>query len=144
MPRYSAGVVTGAGSTTLPIISLYAAAAVGARIREIGATNTTATEVVLKLIRMTTTGTRGSALTNAKHDPASAAAGCSAYGTHTVTATNTDMGYRTVLGAAIGSGVIWTFGDSGLVIPVGTGNGIGIMVGSGTGQACSCYIVWDE
>ena len=146
MARYSAGCLTTAGSTTLPIISLYAIAAVGASVREIGVFNTTATAVALKLVRLTTAGTQGAGLTEGKYDPNSVAASCTAFNTHSSTGPTLgdDLGYRTVLGAAIGSGVIWTFGEHGLEIPVGTGNGIGIIVENGTGQACQAYIVWDE
>lgn len=145
MARYSAGGLTSAGSTTLPIISLYSAAAVGGKIREIGLTNTTATAVALKLVRLTTAGTQGANLVEGKHDPDSAAASSTAVGTHTVAPTlGDDLGYRATLGAAIGAGVIWTFGDAGLRIPVGTANGIGVIVENGTGQACQAYITWDE
>lgn len=146
MPRYSAGVKTGAGSTTLPLISLYASAAVGAKIREIGAFNTTATAVDIKLTRMTTAGTQGAGLTEAPHDPDGPAASCTAVTTHSGTAPTlgADLGYRASLGAAIGAGVIWTFGDQGIRIAVGTGNGIGILIENGTGQALQAYIVWDE
>lgn len=146
MARYSAGVRTGAGSTTLPIISLYAAAAVGGRIREISVFNTTTTAVALHIVRLAATGTQGAGLAEAKHDPASATAGCTAFTTHSVdpTAGAIVMGYHASLGAAIGAGVIWTFGDSGLVIPVGTSNGIGVIVSTGTGQVCDATIVWDE
>jgi hypothetical protein len=48
------------------------------------------------------------------------------------------------LGAAIGAGVIWTFGDQGIRIPTGTANGVGVVVENGTGQACQVYMVWDE
>ena len=144
MARYSAGVRTGAGSTSLPIISLYAAAAVGGTIREIGVFNTTTTAVAIEVVRLSTTGTQGAGLTEAEHDPPQATASCTGFTTHTVTATSTSLGYRTVLGAAIGSGIIWTFGDTGLRIEVGTGNGIGVQVATGTGQVCDAYIVWDE
>jgi hypothetical protein len=145
MARYSAGVLTGAGSTTLPIVSLYSAAAVGAKIREIGVFNTTATAVALKLVRLTTAGTQGAGLVEAKHDADSAAASATAVTTHTVAPTlGDDLGYRASLGAAVGAGVIWTFGDSGLRVPVGTANGIGVIVENGTGQACQAYVVWDE
>lgn len=146
MPRYSAGVRTGAGSTTLPIISIYAAAAVGCRVREIGVFNTTATAVALHVVRLAATGTQGAGQVEAKHDPASAAAGCTVFTTHTVDPTSgvIDLGYRTTLGAAVGSGVIWTFGDSGLVLPVGTTSGIGVIVSTGTGQVCDAYVVFDE
>lgn len=145
MARFNSGALTTAGSTTLPIISLYSAAAVGAKIREIGVFNTTTTAVAIKLARFTTAGTQGTGLVEAKHDPDSAAASCTAFNTHSVAPTlGDDLGYRASLGAAVGAGVIWTFGDSGLRIPVGTANGIGIIIENGTGQACQAYIVWDE
>jgi hypothetical protein len=146
MARYVAGAkAAGAGSTTLPSGSLYAAAATAAKLREVGIFNTTATAVDFRLVRLSITGTQGAALTENNYDLASAAASaCQAFNTHTVTATATDLGYRASLGAAIGAGVIWTFGDSGLVIPVGTSNGIGIEVENGTGQIVQFYFVWDE
>lgn len=145
MARFSAGVLTGAGSTTLPIISLYAGSTGGGRIREIGIFNTTATSVALKLCRISTAGTSSAIATIANHDPNSGPPLCSPRQTHSSTGpTITDAGYRTVLGAAIGAGTIWTFGDTGLVIATGTGNGIGVVVENGTGQACQAYIVWDE
>jgi len=146
MPRYSAGCKTGAGSTTLPLISLYAAAAAVGKIREIGAFNTTSTAVDIKLVRLTTAGTQGAGLVEAKHDPLCSAANCSAFNTHSSTGPTLgdDLGYRASLGAAIGSGVIWTFGDTGLILPVGVANGVGIIIESGTGQILQAYIVWDE
>lgn len=146
MARYSAGVRTGAGSTTLPIISIYAAAGSGCTLREIGVTNTTATAVALHVIRLAATGTQGTGLAEAKHNPRSAAAACTAFTTHTADPTSgaTDMGYRTTLGAAIGSGFAFTFGDDGLAIDAGTSNGIGVIVSTGTGQVIDAYLVWDE
>lgn len=145
MARYSAGAKTTAGSTSLPIISLYSAASVGAKIREIGVTNTTSTTVDVKLIRLTSTGTQGAGLTEAKYDPDSKSADCGAFNTHSANpGLGDDLGYRASLGAAIGAGVIWTFGDAGIRIPTGTANGVGVIVENGTGQPCQAYIVWDE
>ena len=145
MPRYSAGVKSGAGSTTLPIFSLYAAASVGGALRQIAISNTTTSPVDLKLVRMTTAGTQGSGLTEAKHDPDSAAASCTAFTTHSGAPTlGDDLGYRWSLGGAIGSGVVEVFGGDGLEIKPGTGNGIGVIVENGTGQACQVYAVWEE
>ena len=145
MARYSAGVKTGAGSTTLPIISLYNTASVAANVREIGVFNTTSTAVDIKLTTMTTQGTPGSGLTEASYDNAKATAACTAFTTHTIAPTlGSDLGYRASLGAAVGAGVIWTFGDSGIRVGTGTANGIGVIVENGTGQACQAYIVWDE
>jgi len=148
--RYSAGDLTGAGSTTLPILSIYSGAASLGSIREIGIFNTTASAVALYLSRLTTAGTQGANLTEARHNPKRPAAACTVHGTHTVAPTKgDDLGYRVVLGPAIGAGVIWTFGDDGLLVTApdaveAVTNGIGILVENGTGQACQAYIVWDE
>jgi hypothetical protein len=144
MPRYSVGARTSAGSTTLPIISLYSVAAQNFSIVEIGVSNTTATAVALKLCKLTTTGTQGTALTEQVVDDFGPASGCQAFNTHTVAPTVVDIGYNVTLGAAIGSGWIWTFGGAGLAVPVATTNGAGIIVATGTGQICDAYIVWDE
>jgi hypothetical protein len=145
MARYSAGVKTTAGSTTLPIISLYAVAGCAPKIREVGLFNTTANAVDLKLVRLTTAGTQGAGITEAKYDPDSNTAQCTAFTTHSGNPTlGDDLGYRASLADAIGAGVIWTFGDTGIRVPTGTGNGVGVIVENGTGQACQAYIVWDE
>lgn len=146
MSRYSAGCLTGAGSTTLPIISLYSSGSGFARIREIGLFNTTNTAVALKLVRITTAGTKGTALTNAKQDPDSPPALSTAFNTHSSTGPTIgdDLGYRCVLGAAVGSGVVWTFGETGLEVALSSTGAIGVIVENGTGQACQAYIVWDE
>jgi hypothetical protein len=143
--RYSAGLLTTAGSTTLPIIALVGASTIRPRIWEIGVFNTTATAVALKLVRMTTAGTPGTAASAiATHIPEDSAPVAAVRGTYSVTATMTDAGYRCVLGAAVGSGCIWTFGDSGFVLPAATAAGVGIVVENGTGQACQAYFVWSE
>ena len=145
MARYSAGVRTAAGSTVLPSFSIYAAAGVGGTIREIGIFNTTATAVALALRRLTTAGTQGAGQTEAAHNNDFVAASCTVVTTHTVAPDlGDDFGYRAPLGAAVGSGVIWTFGGPGLVIPPGTANGIGVIVASGTGQVLDGWVVWDE
>ena len=145
MARYSAGVKTGAGSTTLPIISIYGIAGVGGKVREIGVFNTTNTAFDIKLVTLTSAGTQGAGQTETKHDPDSGAAQCTVFTTHTAgTPVGADLGYRASLGAAVGAGVIWTFGDTGLRFSPGTANGIGVVVENGTGQAAQAYIVWDE
>lgn len=146
MPRFSAGCKTSAGSTTLPLISLYAIAASSGTLREVGCFNTTTTAVDIKLVRLTSAGTPGAALTEAEHDPSGVAASCTAANTHSSTppSLGDDLGYRASLGAAIGAGVIWTFGDAGIRITVGTANGVGVIIENGTGQALQAYIVWDE
>ncbi len=146
MARYSAGALAaGAGSTTLPSGSIYATASVSFAVRECGIYNTTATAAAYKLSLLTTRGTVGSGLTAAKQDDNSAAASATPFNTHTVAPTlGSDLGYRCQLGAAVGSAMVWTFGDRGLRAPLGTANGIGVIVENGTGQVLQLYFVWDE
>lgn len=146
MARYSSGTrSTGAGSTTLPVGALVAAAAVGGTVVEIGVFNTTVVACAIKLARLTTAGTPGAGLVEAEHSQQGATASCTAYDTYTSTGpTLIDLGYRASLGAAVGSGVIWSFGGPGLVIPVATTEGIGIVVAVGTGQILDWYVVWEE
>lgn len=146
MARFSGGAISaGAGSTTLPLVSVYAAAAVSGAIREVGVFNTTATNVNVKLVRLTSVGTAGAAITVAAQVDRSAAASMTMVNTHTVAPTlGADLGYRASLGAAIGSGVIWTMADRGIEMPVAVTNGIGVIIESGTGQVCEIYFVWDE
>ena len=150
MARFSAGDRTAAGSTTLPIMSVYSGAASTGTLREVGVFNTTATALEIFLSRLSTTGTQGAGLTEAPFNPKKPVAVCTAFTAHTVAPTlGDDLGYRAVLGAAVGSGVIWTFGDDGLVITLADSaelvtTGIGILVENGTGQICQTYMVWDE
>lgn len=137
---------TGAGSTTLPIASLYAPAGADPLVYEVGVFNTTTTQVAIALIRLTSTGTVGAAQAETAVDDPGATATATAVNTHTVAPGITAGAFLRMgsLGAAIGSGVIWTFGERGLRIPKGTANGLGIIVATGTGQVCDCYFEWSE
>ena len=138
-----AGRSTIAGTTVRGLFSLYATASVGAKVREVGVFNTTTTAVAVALVRFTSTGTQGAALTEADYDAANPAI-CTGFAGHTADATVGQLFRQISLGAAIGSGVIWTFGDSGILIPVGTANGIGIIIPTGTGQICDYHLDFDE
>lgn len=146
MSRFAAGVLTGAGSTTLPLISLYGGTGIIPRVREIGVFNTSSTAVALKLVRLSTTGTQGTNLVESALnaiDPSAAVA--TAWGTHTVAPTiSFDLGYRTILGASPGSGMVWTFDDFEFTIDKVANQGVGIIVENGTGQICQAYIKWTE
>lgn len=145
MARFSAAARTTAGSTTLPIFSLYNTAATNASIIEIGVSNTTSTAVSLKVVRVSTAGTQGTALTEVSHETIAASSVCQAFNTHSGAPTITagDI-VACTLGGAIGSGWVWTFGAHGLYTGLAaTGNGIAL-VPTGTGQACDVYFVWDE
>lgn len=146
MARFSAAFrSTGAGSTTLPIASLFAPAAAQPVIYEVGIFNTTTTAVAIALRRVTATGTVGAAEVELGLDDTAATATATAVNTHTVTPTFVTGNLRVAtLGAAAGSGVIWTFSERGLRIPQGTGNGIVVVPLVGTGQICDVYFEWAE
>ena len=146
MAAYAVGARTTAAPTaTLPAISLYSTAAVDFCILEIGITNTTAVACTVGLCRLTSAGTVGAALTEANLDQASVLPTCTAFNSHTsIGPTLVDLGYRWSLGAAVGSGVIWTFQPLELTVIPATTNGIGVYCPSGTGQVLDCYIKWIE
>lgn len=144
---HAAGRGSGIGSATLPFASLYATAACRPRVVEVGVFNSTATAVVLKLQRVTTTGTQGATVTASFEDDSSQTAVATAKDAHTVAPTLGGVIRYFSLGAAIGSGVIWSFGGGktpGLIIPNTTGDGLALIVATGTGQICDWYFVWDE
>ena len=146
MARYSiAGRSTIAGTTLRGQFSLYAVASRTGRVREVGLFNTTTTAYATSFVRFTATGTQGTALTEANYDDGAPDPQMTGFAGHTADATVGDTLRQVSLGAAIGAGVIWTFGDSGLVIPAGTGNGVGPIAPSGlTGQITDYYLDWDE
>jgi hypothetical protein len=149
MARFSGAWKTaGAGTAnTLPMASLYAIAAVRPVIREIGVFNTTANAFDVALRRATSLGGThaGAASAELPEDDTVRVADAVLIDTDTGTAPTLTSGNLRVasLGAAIGSGVIWTFGGNGLVIPDGTANGVCI-VGLASPQICTVYFVWDE
>lgn len=150
MARHSLGAkATGAGSTTLPSMALHGVAGNGGTVRELGIFNTTNTAADYKVARLSSAGTPGSTVTapaaqlsQTVLSAAPALVLCQAY--TSTGPTLTDLGYRVSLGAAIGAGVIWTFGDAGLQISNSTASGIGTVVENGTGQLTQQYYVWDE
>ena len=150
MARFSAGIRTTAGTILRPMMSIYSAAASTGTLREVGCFNTTATAVEIALFRLTTADNKGAAIVESAYNPKGPPALCVTTTTHTGDETlGEDLGYRAVLGAAIGSGVIWTFGDDGLMISLADSaelvtTGIGLILENGTGQACQAYMVWDE
>ena len=143
MARFAiSGRATIAGTSALPLVSLYATAAVRPRIVEIGVWNTTATELVVAVVRLTTAGTQGAGLTEVPEDSPPHAALATGFAGHTVGPTIGGEVRRATLAAAKGSGVIWTFAD--LEITEGTANGVGLIVPSGTGQILDYHVTWDE
>jgi hypothetical protein len=145
VPTFSAGIRTGAGSTTLPIISLYGIAGINGHIQEIGVSNTTAVAVALKIVRLSTAGTSTAITSFLKYDAAGPSAQCTPRGTHSSTGpTITESGHFVTLPGVVGATVIWTFKYPGLMTDVGTANGVGVIPATGTGQVLDAYIVWEE
>ncbi len=146
MPVYAHGSrATVVGTSARAILSIYGTTGVIVKVREIGVFNTTSTAVAIAVARMTTATNVGTGLAE---NLVSASAGPAA--TATVFAGHTGDGgvggiiRQASLGAAVGSGVIFTFGGNGLVINNATADGIGIIIPTGTGQICDLYIEWEE
>jgi len=145
MSRYSiAGRSTVAGTTVRAVASLFAIASRSLKVREVGVFNTTSTAVAVALVRFTNATGVGAGLTEVAYDELGPAPNGTGFAGHTADgAVGSPIRYAS-LGAAIGSGVIWTFGETGIIINAGTANGIGIICPTGTGQILDYYIDWDE
>lgn len=145
MARHSFGMrSTVVGTAARAMLSLFAPASSGARIREVGVFNTTATAVAVALSRFTNATGVGAGQTEGEYDEDAAPPLATIFAGHTADGGVGQQIRVATLSAAPGAGVIWTFGDSGLVIQPGTANGIGIVTHTGTGQLCDLYIDWDE
>jgi hypothetical protein len=147
MARFSAaGRTTSAGTNLLPSAAIVGATTVRPRILEIGVFNTTATACCVGVVRITTAGTPGASVSIAKESDTAQAPLATVNNTYTSTGPTITAGVlrQASLGAAIGSGVIWTFADVGLVIPDATAAGIGLIVPTGTGQILDFYVEWNE
>ncbi len=147
MATFAAGVKTSAGTVQWPIISVFSSALNQCNVMEVGVFNTTTTAFDIRLVRFTAAGTVGAGLVEACLDNPLLVGGGMAFTTHTAgTPTLVDLGYRASVGAAIGAGVIWTFGGEGIEIPAGAGtiNGVGVGIENGAGQASQAYIKWIE
>lgn len=144
MARYSAGMTAaGAGTTVRPILGILSTATISPVLREVALWNTTTTACTYRLVNFTA-GTAGTGQTERKHRRNAPAASCLVSGLWTADATiGEDTGYRMVLGAAIGSGAILTFGAEGLEAELGSTSGLGL-VPVGTGQVCEVMMTWDE
>ena len=144
MRAYGGGRITTAATATLPAGSLYAIANRPLYVVEVGIFNTTITATNVALGRFSTAGTPGSGFTEMSEDNEITPV-ATLFDSHTSTAPTLVGTYaRGDLGAAIGAGVIFTFGGKGLRVPAGTGNGVGLLCLNGTGQIWDFYYAWDE
>ena len=141
----AATLATGAGSTTLGMVSLYGSANGGGIIRKITVENPSTSAVDIAVRRATTAGTQGASIDeqNWQDGPAPQ---CQAVQAHTVGPTLV-AGWidRYQFPASMaGAVVVWTYEGSGLVIPKGTSNGIVVLPAAGTGQLCVVTFQWEE
>lgn len=145
MARFAvAGRATVIGTTVRAMASVFAVASRTLKIREVHVFNTTTTAVAVSLVRFTNATGVGAGLTEVLYDEASPAQNGTGFAGHTADGAVGSAICQATLGAAAGSGVIWTFGDTGIIIAAGTANGIGIICPTGTGQICDYAIHWDE
>ncbi len=139
-----AGRGTVVGTSLRAMASLFAIAARTVVVREVGVFNTTSTALAVALARFTNATGVGAGLTEAPWNTEGPAPNATGFAGHTADGGVGGVVRQASLGAAIGSGIIWTFGGAGLRIPAGTANGIGIIVPTGTGQICDYYFDWEE
>ena len=145
MARFSiAGRSTVAGTTLRAIASLFAVASRTMKLREVGVFNTTSTALAVALVRFTNATGVGAGLTEVAYDEAGPAPNGTGFAGHTADGAVGSAIRQASLPAAVGGGVIWTFGDTGLIVAAGTANGIGIICPTGTGQILDYYFDWDE
>lgn len=139
-----AGRSTVAGTNVRALASVFNTAALRLRVMEIGVFNTTATAVAVGVVRFTNATNVGAGLTEVMVDDVLHTPIATAFAGHTGDGAVGSLVRAAVLGAAVGSGVIWTFGGSGLWVDDGTANGVGIVIPTGTGQICDYHIEWEE
>jgi hypothetical protein len=132
------------GTTLRAQMSLYGVAGSGGQMREVGVCNTTTTAIAVALGRFTNATGVGAGQAEGEYDENAPPPLMTVFAGHTADSVVGQVFRQWSLGAAIGSGVIWTFGDKGLVIVLGTANGIGPLIPTGTGQICDDYFDWDE
>ena len=143
--RYTFGMRgTVVGTSARAMMSLFAPAGSGGALREVGVFNTTTTALAIALARFTNATGVGAGQTEGEYQEDGQPPLCTIFAGHTADGAVGQVLRQATLGAAAGAGVIWTFGDSGVVIQPGTANGLGILVPTGTGQICDLYMDWDE
>jgi hypothetical protein len=145
MPRCSFGMRgTVVGTSARAMMSIFSTASGGFRLVEVGVFNTTTTAVAIALARFTAATNVGTGQTEGEYDTDAVPPLATVFAGHTGDGTVGQILRQATLGAAAGAGVIWTFGNGGILGPSGTANGIGITVPQGTGQICDLEFTWDE
>lgn len=145
MARFSiAGRSTVAGTSVRAIASIFSVASYNFKLLECGVFNTTSTAVAVALVRFTNATGVGAGLTEVAWDEEHPLPQCTGFAGHTADGAVGSPIRQASLGAAVGSGVIWTFPQDGVEVKTGTANGVGIICPTGTGQILDYYFDWEE
>jgi hypothetical protein len=138
---------SGRGVTNVPTAargpSVFGIAARPIYLVEVGVFNTTTTAFTAGVARATVAGTAAGALTEIAEDSEITPVAV-ANSSQSTDSTIAGVYAQASIGAAIGAGVIWTFGGKGLRAPAGTANGFVLTTPTGTGQFSDFYFVWEE
>ena len=137
---------TGVGSATLPTTSIYSLGTGDCWLVEVGITNTAAVAFQISLARLTSAGTQGASAGTVTYEEGATnlTAKWAAVQAHTVLPTLGPDVRRASIGASVGSGVIFTFGGRGLLLPSGTANGLGLISLVGAAQLADVYWSVDQ
>ena len=137
----------GRGVTNLPTSvrgpNLYGIASRPIYLVETGIFNTTTSAFAVAVVRASAAGTPAGAVTETSEDSEVTPVGV-VNTSHSADATVGGPFNQASIGAAIGAGVIWTYGGRGLRAPAGTANGFVLNLPTGTGQFFDFYFAWDE
>lgn len=143
--RYSAAGTQTTAKTSARGPTIVAGSGTPCRIFEVGVESTTAVSSQVALRFLTTAGTAGTALDEVMWFVGASTATASVTQApttdHTLVAGNVRIAH---LPAAIGGGIIWTFGPMGLVLPEGTGNGLCLTLPGGSDAIINFYWDWEE
>jgi hypothetical protein len=113
-------------------------------VLEVGVFNSTTTACTAGLQRHSAGGTAGAAVTEQAEDP-SLTPNVVMSGVNSTDSTAVGDEYvQAQIGAAIGAGVIWTFGGKGITVPGTASHGITLTAPTGTGQFRTFYFVVEE
>lgn len=145
MARYSFGMrSTVAGTAARAMMGLFAPASTNGKLRQASAFNSTSTALAVALARFTNATGVGAGQTEGEYDEDAPPPLCTIFAGHTADGGVGQSLETGSLGAAVGSGLFFTYGESGILIQPGTANGLGLLCHSGSGQVCDVTYHWDE
>ena len=144
MAKYSCG-ATQVGTKTASRGPTIVVGSKNLHLIEVGIESTTAVSSQVALRRFTTAGTTGTALDEIPWEGDGQAPTAAVSQVPSTDHTLTNGSIRVAhLAAAIGGGVIWTFGPEGLEVPAGSGDGFTLTLPGGSDAIINFYFDWIE